>query len=219
MKKTFVALASALTLCLIGQSATAAGSTQTTLSADGRMTLVAPGSVASLGHTYVVPNDLTTIYTTFNEDVSNLYNCCSGWTVSSAGSIVGAKQAVAMPFTPSANGKVKQVVLGIGWVTGVNKVTVSVNADAGGVPGAALRKGGASDLPTFGSCCDTVAVSVKGIPVSAGTTYWVVATAKKDTWAAWNNNTIGAEGPFAFDAGSGWQATSGNLSAFSVLGK
>jgi hypothetical protein len=219
MKKTFVALASALTLCLIGQSATAAGSTQATLSADGRMTLMAPGSVAGLGHTYVVPDGLKTIYSTFSDDDSNLYNCCSGWTVSSAGSIVGAKQAVAMPFTPSANVKLKQIVLGIGWVTGVNKVTVSLAEDAGGVPGATLRKGGATDLPTFGSCCDTTAVAVKAIPLSAGTTYWVIATAKKDTWAAWNNNTIGAEGPFAFDAGSGWQATSGNLSAFSVLGK
>jgi hypothetical protein len=219
MKKTFTALAAALTLCLIGQPATAAGSTQATLSADGRMTLIAPGSVASLGHTYVVPDGLKTIYSTFSDDESNLYNCCNGWTVSAVGSIVGAKQAIAMPFTPETNVKVKQIVLGIGWVTGANKVTVSLASDAGGVPGATLKKAGASDLPTFGTCCDTTAVAVKGIALSAGTTYWVIATAKKDTWAAWNNNTIGADGPFAFDGGSGWQATSGNLSAFSVLGK
>ena len=48
--------------------------------------------------------------------------------------------------------------------------------DAGGVPGAVLEEKLVKDLETFGDCC-TVAVDKlkKGVPVTAGTTYWVAA--------------------------------------------
>ena len=49
----------------------------------------------------------------------------------------------------------------------------------------------------------------------------VVKTDKRsaDTWDAWNMNNTGAQGTFAFNTGTGWQATSGPLSAFGVYGK
>lgn len=168
-----------------------------------------------------LPLGTTEIYSTFNTDVDNAYDCCGGWTVSAVGSILGFQQDVAMPFTPAADGTVRAIHAAVGWVTGTNGVAISLHADAGGLPGAALKKGSVTGLPVFGTCCVTASI-IGGAPVAAGTQYWVVVRTNKqsaDTWNAWNYNNLGLAGTFAFNTGTGWQLSSSSLSAFNVVGR
>jgi hypothetical protein len=211
-------------LLILSASALAAGPNGATATADGRTTIAAGAFASPVTPRKVPPPSvlLKEIVNTFNSDAENAYNCCSGWTISAVGSIVGAQQDVAMPFTPSNNYAVKTITVAVGYVAGTNGVTVSLNADAGGLPGAVLRKGALTGLPVFGTCCTTVSIGGKGTPLTAGTQYWVVVKTDKktaDTWDAWNQNNIGLSGPFAFDNGTGWQLTTGTTAAYSVLGK
>lgn len=219
MKEAFAFIGGLAASLAFSASALAAGAT---LSADGRTTI-------AVGATQVKPMQLPAkvqglkeIVNTFNTDPNNAYDCCNGWTVSAVGSIVGFQQNVAMPFTPDKNYAVKTVTVAVGYVAGTNGATVSLNADAGGVPGAVIKKMAVTGLPVFGTCCVTASIGGKGSPVTAGTQYWVVVKTDKktaDTWDAWNMNNIGASGTFAFDTGTGWQLTSGPTGAYSVLGK
>jgi len=219
MKKALAALTAALTLCMLGTSASAAGSTQASLSADGRTTYVANSALRGMASPFVVPDGFTVIYSNFNTDPANAYDCCAGWTLSAEGSIVGARQILAMPFTPSADIDIRRLVVAIGYVTGTNHVALSLHADDNGLPGDLIKQGSADDLPVFGGCCDTTAVPARPIHVMGGTQYWVVAKVTDDTWSAWNWNTIGAQGPYAFRADGGWIPANSILSAFAVLGK
>lgn len=226
MKKAFAVLGSLLAFSFIGASALAAGPAGVTTSADGRTT----ASATTIPPSFVVPHrsqfhteGLTEIYSTFNSDSTNAYDCCGGWTISARDSVVGLRQAVAMPFTPAADANVTKIGVAVGYVTGVNGVSVALYSDSAGLPGEVIERFKVSSLPTFGECCVTESVHLKGVPVTAGTQYWVVVKTGKigdATWAAWNFNTISALGPFAFNQGGGWQLSGdSSLSAFNVLAK
>jgi hypothetical protein len=223
VKEAFAVLSGLAAMTVLSASALAAGPNGATAHADGRTTIATgAGAAAVLPRQSLGVDGLKEIYSTYNTDPNNAYDCCSGWTISAEGSVVGARQDVAMPFTPSANYAVKTISVAVGYVTGTNGVTVSLNADAGGVPGGVIKKGHVTGLPTFGTCCVTVSIGTKGSPVNAGTQYWVVVKTDKktpDTWDAWNMNNVGLQGTFAFNTGTGWQASSGPLGAFNVVGK
>lgn len=168
---------------------------------------------------FVVPAGGSTVYSNLNSDTTDTYDCCSGWTISTTGSVIGSQQFIATPFTPAASGKLTEIDLGLGWVTGANSVTVVLAADKKGLPGKTITTFTASGLDSFGDCCDLVVDSVKGAKVKAGKQYWVIVSASADTWAVWNQNSTNVSGPFAYDTGTGWQITSGVTGAFAVLGK
>lgn len=220
MKEAFPLLGTlAAALTLVGASALAAP-TGAIATADGR-TIIDAKSAPIVARQPQLPLGTTEIYSTFNTDVDNAYDCCGGWTVSAVGSILGFRQDVAMPFTPAADGEVRAIHAAVGWVTGTNGVAISLNADSGGMPGAAIKKGSVTGLPVFGNCCVTASI-IGGAPVTAGTQYWVVVRTNKqsaDTWDAWNYNNIGLAGTFAFNTGTGWQLSSSSLSAFNVVGR
>jgi len=218
MKKAVASLAAALTLCLIGSPASAAGSANASLSADGRTTYIAPGAAQGVKRSHVAPAGKTAIVNTFNDDPNNAYDCCVGWTLSSTGSIIGAKQTIAIPFTPSADTNLREVSVGIGWVTGANHATLSLSADDNGMPGDSIKRAQEDDFPVFGSCCEIKSQPSKPIPLMGGVQYWIVARVTADTWSAWNLNNIGAEGTYAFNPGGGWVVTSGSLPAVAVYG-
>jgi hypothetical protein len=223
VKEAFAALSGLAAMTVLSASALAAGPIGATAHADGRTT-IAPGAAAatSVPRQSLGADGLKEIYSTFNTDPDNAYDCCGGWTISAEGSIIGARQDVAMPFTPGGNYLVKTISVAVGYVDGTNGVKVSLNKDAGGVPGAVIKKGSITGLPVFGTCCVTVSMNAKLSPVDSGKQYWVVVRTDKktaDTWDAWNMNNVGLQGTFAFNTGGGWQATSGPLAAFSVLGK
>ncbi|HWY54583.1 MAG TPA: choice-of-anchor R domain-containing protein [Terriglobales bacterium] len=116
------------------------------------------------------------------------YWCCSGYNV--MGPAQG-EQWMAAAFIPSANHTVTRIQVAVGFSQGkTNGVVVSLNRDNNGVPGNALKTWNASGLPRFGTCCGLVVKSDdSGIPVSAGTQYWVVLSTnnkESDTVDAWN---------------------------------
>lgn len=176
-----------------------------------------------------LPPGETTIYDNIAEAYPDgLYNCCSGWTVSGPSSLIGEQFWLAAAFTPSTDVTADMVELGIGYVTGaVNGVKVSINEDAGGVPGDEIAVfPNVDNLPSFGSCCVVMSARThKGAALTAGTQYWVTVTTRQkeaDEWAAWNEETTEQITPqtAAGNTGTGWQPTTLLPSvAFAVFGK
>jgi len=159
---------------------------------------------------------------------NGLYFCCYGNTISGSGSVIGSTNWVAMGFTPAANADLKEIDVGVGWVTGTNKVIVGLYDDNGGVPGNLIKKWSGTGLGNFGSCCQMVVGKAKrgSIQLTAGTPYWVAVTtdgAGSDTWAAWPFNStdqINAV-PLAVNQGGGWSNAGGEIPApnFAVIGR
>jgi hypothetical protein len=173
-------------------------------------------------HTYTAPRGKKAIIDTLGDPIT--YDGSSGWTVSNPGSDVQAQQWIAYPITPKKSTTVTEIVEAVGYVTGTDAVTVALMADSGGAPGAVLEQKTVKNLETFGQCC-TVAVDKlkKGVPVTAGTTYWVgaILPTKKEatTWDAFNFSTVNTNTvPFAYYNGT-WNVTSGPYAAFAVYGK
>ncbi|SRR5579872_295849 len=90
----------------------------------------------------------------------------------------------AIAFTPQANATITQVEVSAGrQSSGVTGYELSIYNDAGGVPGTAIGTTHVSNIPIYGQCCDLAVVNdPAGLPVTAGTQYWVVvSTTPSDT--------------------------------------
>ena len=165
---------------------------------------------------------LQVIYSTFSDDKQHLYDPDAQWLFegSRAAGSEGSRYAVGMPFTPQADGTVHKIVLAIGLYAGADDlISMSLHEDASGLPGALIKKFHLVGVPPFGQCCQTFAVGMKGIPVVAGTQYWVVMSAKGDTVGAWYDNDLGLKGLSAAGKDGKWhRETEEPLTAFSVLG-
>ena len=167
---------------------------------------------------------LVTIYSNLGTG-SNVYN-------SVAGTGVLGKNVPGMPypewladaFTPTANHTVTEIQVGVTYVQGPNSIILSLNVDDGGTPGKPLHAWLFNNLPAFGTCCTLQTARVPaGIPVTKGTTYWVVvrtANNNQGTWEVWNDNFNEVQGPFSNDLGFGWlQGGIQAQGAFGVFGR
>jgi hypothetical protein len=144
-------------------------------------------------------------------DPKGVYIADTGYTIGGPQSPIG-QIWFAAAFTPAANATITEVDVAAGYIEGTkNEVLVEVYSDASGVPGTALWSHKAS-LPPAGDCCVVAKVKDKtGIPVKAGTQYWIAIQSAKnasDIFASWNFNdadqvdsALGAE-----NDGSGWKA-------------
>jgi len=154
-----------------------------------------------------------------------VYWCCSGATISGQFSEIETEFWAAAAFTPSVPLRVTAIKLAVGYVSGnAAHVTVSLNADAGGVPGAVLRSWDVSDIPNFRRCCSVVTKrDSAGIPVMAGTQYWVVVSTEDDSdvFAVWNLNDTDQVNtiPTAYASDGFWTSQMGTGFAFAVLGR
>jgi hypothetical protein len=193
-------------------------------SQDGRM------AIAQHGPSHVTPwkdsnVGLTTIAGNLSLYPNGVFFCCYGYTISGPTSFLGSAYWVGVPFTPSANYKVTKVEVSVGWGgAGTNGVTVSLNADAGGIPGAALASLNATNLSSYGGCCTLVVASGPGgIPVAQGTQYWVVVSTNnstQDTFDAWafNSTDMRAFPLASYSTANGWGAGQGLLPGYRVSG-
>jgi len=167
-----------------------------------------------------VDSDLETIFDTFTTTTPT-WDAWMGWTLS-----VDEQPAVAMSFVPQGDYMVHEIRLALTNISGSEKATVTLNADAGGIPGQTLAKFKVMTMPKFGKCCATRTVSTEeGVRVSAGQTYWVTAHVLKKfgtTNSAWNVTLIEdlfyhpmavRHGDKTWFAGNDW------ASAFAVYGK
>ena len=159
------------------------------------------------------------VYSNFNTDPDNAYDCCLGWAVSSF-------YHVAMPFTPAKDVKASKITVAASYVVLTNGVEISLHADADGLPGALIRKGLVRQLPDFETCCVTTSVGANrrsGAALKGGTQYWVVLRANhkiaERAQVGWNLNNQGVRGTYAYTDGAGWLLTTDTFGAFSVEGR
>jgi hypothetical protein len=167
---------------------------------------------------------LVTIYSNLGTG-SNVYNAIAGTGVLGR-NVPGQPRPewLANGFTPTADHTVKEIQVGVTYVSGANEVVLSLNEDAGGVPGTVLHTWHFANLPTFGTCCTLQTAKVRaGIPITKGKLYWVVlrtSATGQDTWDVWNNNFNDLQGPFSNNTGQGWsQQSVQELGGFGVFGQ
>jgi hypothetical protein len=154
--------------------ATAAGARpQVTMSHDNRFVSVLPhsGQSAPAAHrpgSYVV--------STIDKSSVGSYFCCYGSTLSGPSSQFGAAYGVAEQFIPGASATVSKLYAGVGYVSGDDKVTLTLYADSGNRPGKKLASGTGTTSTQFGFCCGLVKAKIKSTSLTAGTPYWVSIT-------------------------------------------
>lgn len=211
-------------LCLavfVSLTALAAEKNGIVTSKDGMIT-IAPKAGNRTDTRLLPPPGQSFIYNDISSYPLGRYWCCTGYTISGPTSVIGQTFADGMPFTPAANMTVTEVVVAVGYVTGTNAVTVTLNDDDNGLPGTAIATFQATNLPGFGGCCTYSIKQLPGVSVTGGTQYWIVVQpGANDTWAAWTeNDTNETLQPFAFysSQNGGWTATEGDIAAYAILG-
>lgn len=164
---------------------------------------------------------------------SNVYQCCTGWTVGGSQTL-GSFFVAANEFTAGASGSVSQIDIGIGYVTGENSFIASLWTANGSQPGSELAEwDNLSSSQAFGGCCGVVSITgISGLSLSAGTNYFLLigpSNLSGTTWEAWNLNSTGVNGLDLFatsgctsgnGTGCNWTSngTGNALGAFDVLG-
>jgi hypothetical protein len=147
----------------------------------------------------------------------NDYNTGLGWTVGNDFS--GDNIAVGESFTPSQTGTLSKIVVALQFVAGTNAGTISLRADAGGVPGAVLESFNVGSLPTDDGAFHTPTTvnDALNVPLVAGTTYWVVASASATDSLAWMfSDSATGNHATSFDGGATWFANPDSQGAFRV---
>src|SRR5207245_5942565 len=93
-------------LTLVGVTALALGSTSGYITSNRSKTTVAM-RVPSKFFTPMERDEpgLKTIYSNLGSG-SNVYNCCTGWTISATGSIIGGQNWIGEAFTPTSDATV-----------------------------------------------------------------------------------------------------------------
>jgi hypothetical protein len=148
---------------------------------------------------------------------------------------------LAAAFTPSANHtatKIEVALVQSSFGFGTAGFALSLNEDAGGVPGKALLTAQLPGLPNNGTgwCCALVVGTIpSGIALTGGSQYWIVVNgqgSQTSDGAAWDMNATDQVHPFLDAAycsyaskcpnGIGWYPFSGTIygtgAAFAVLG-
>jgi hypothetical protein len=119
--------------------------------------------------------------------------CCFGNTIAQGPPSFLFTYWVAIAFTPTADATVTRVEVPVGtYNTKVIDFLVNLDEDASGVPGKSLKTWHAKAPNVYGSCCTLDVVNDKaGIPVKAGTQYWVAVTtnSKSDFFGGWPFNS------------------------------
>ena len=165
------------------------------LSKDGRMTIST--NPPAKGQPYVEDNaGLTTIYDNLGGHYPDgVYWCCTGLTIMGPDNKFGAPEYwEAAAFTPATSLSVTKISVALGIGNAGEKFTdimLSLANDNGGIPGTAIKTWKVRGMPSLGSCCTVkTKTDFAGIPVAAGTQYWITVTTETDSdvLAAWNLN-------------------------------
>jgi hypothetical protein len=152
------------------------------------------------------------------------YWCCSGNAIFGPAAISGIPETwQAAAFTPSANHAVTRIKVAVSLIQGTNELILSLNNDASGVPGAAIKTWNLKSLPAIGTCCTVkIKSDAAGIPVSAGQQYWIVLSTNKnnpDTFAIWDDNDTDEvdPAPVAFYCSADQSGSCGTNDAWTFL--
>jgi hypothetical protein len=158
---------------------------------------------------------------------TDAYDDTQGWLIEGPDNTVTfSSQGIANPYTPTADSTIRVAQIALGYDgSGTNNAAIAIFTDNNGLPGIPIRAYNVSNLPTFGTCCTLVTMGGEnGVPVKAGTQYWIVAGTDNqsltayDVWAYTFNDS---QGPIAFEGtatGNVWTAFTGNQNAFALYG-
>ncbi len=148
------------------------------------------------------------------------YNSMTGLTIAGTHSMPGFVEW-GEAFTPKSMFDLTQIRMGLGWVAGVNGVTVSLDTNNGGAPGQAIASWSFTGLPAAGTTNSIVQTMTfaSGIILQPGHTYWLVtAPFAASTQTVWNSNSTGVTGLGAVNFGNVWLTTQVPTGAFEVMG-
>ena len=149
------------------------------------------------------------------------YNSRTGLTIAGTQSMPGFVEW-GDAFTPNARFDLTEIRMALGWVAGVNGVTVSLDTNNSGAPGKALASWSFVGLPQVGTTNSIVQTMTfaHGIVLQPGQTYWLVtAPFAANTQAVWNLNSTGVTGLGAVNFGNVWLPMQVRSGAFEVLVK
>jgi hypothetical protein len=176
-----------------------------------------PSLGAASGSATVSPKSLggvKVVYSNFGKG-DMAYDSASGYSVSGAAYEMGGYNAIALTFTPEVDVAIGKVQVPLTYSGVMQNFKLSLNQDAAGVPGAAIKtKTNTDPLPTGGGCCSVITLNMGGVPVTAGRAYWLVikpAVAKSNASANWHQNCIDTIGTVAMDNGNGWELMSNKI--------
>ena len=154
---------------------------------------------------------------------TDVYNCCTGWTVSGAGT--GLSQTMAMEFQVNPGGSVGQIDVAVLYAGGANSFYVAIDANNNGQPGAQLAMfSNLSSSQDFGGCCGLVTITgISGLNLNTGTNYWMVigpTIFSSDTSEAWAFSNSGfGNVDLSNDGGKSWDQDGNQAQgAFDILG-
>jgi hypothetical protein len=123
------------------------------------------------------PSSLRVLWSNFGPSPTNAYNATTGYYVLGPNNSVGfSEQAIGVPFVPKADETVEALQVGVQWISGQRLVDVGLYTDAAGTVGSLIAGGSSSSIPDFGTCCQTVNVTIPSTHISQGVQYWIVAT-------------------------------------------
>lgn len=165
-------LLSTAALALIATTADARP--QVTMSKDNRFVSAMPQA----GHSTPSSDKASYAFSTLDPSKVGTYFCCYGSTISGPSSFFGAAYGVAEQFVPTSNATITHLYAGVGYVSGTQKVTLTLYSDNGNnQPGTKLASGHGTATTQFGFCCGVVKAKIKSQNLTAGTPYWVAITA------------------------------------------
>jgi hypothetical protein len=131
------------------------------------------------------------LFTNFGPGLA--YNTATGYFVNGVGTTCSAgKEALAEKFQPSSSAPFGDAKLALNLISGTNKLSIFLETDAGGLPGAILEQIDVTGLAPANAGSVITANSFLHPPLVAGASYWLVAVAlTPDTCAGWNENSTG----------------------------
>jgi len=183
-KPVVVTVVGIFVLTLIALAALAMTAKPYTFSKDYRTVM------ANTMPSFVTPSNhdakLTTIAGNLSDYPYGIFFCCFGNTISGGGSnFLSTQFWEAIPFTPTANATVTRMEVSVGTFGGADAgaFQIQLRADKNNSPGSPIKTFVVKTEPTYGMCCTLdVGNDKTGIPVTAGTQYWIaVTTSKKQT--------------------------------------
>ena len=151
-------------------------------------TLCFPAAVLATVFFAVTPTRAGVIFSNFGTG-NNAYSAAD-WTVSGATSQLGQQNSSAMQFTSGTAFILTQIDVALGWISGFNGVTLSLETSVGALPSnVVLASWTLTGLPTLDSTFSTRETVTASLNLTAGQ-YWIVNNIRQNGDFAQTQNNV-----------------------------
>ncbi|HEV2400739.1 MAG TPA: hypothetical protein VGS27_27640 [Candidatus Sulfotelmatobacter sp.] len=167
------------------------------------------------------PSSMRLLWSNLGPSPTNAYNATTGYYVLGPNNSVGlSEQGIGVPFIPKVNATVEALQVGVQWISGTNSFNVGLYSDNNGTVGTLLASGTGHNAPAFGTCCQTVNVTIPSTSISQGSQYWIVATSDDTNAADFTGVYVASnDANIAGDVGlAGWFSFTTNTPAAAAWG-